>query len=195
MTLHFDYHPYWCSGNNQSVGSSVPVVSRWLWPGNRTFLEAASMVITWWIAGYFLHSETTHKPWHRHDPQLNTKVHIQKFIEIFHRVIMQITQTTLHTPKTLRFTSISHPNFCFDLLQFHSQTFITIKFVDLYITITKCYLKFDQRFCILELLESPYFKWTRHIRNRTFWAHVRYRMYATARIKNYQHINQCKQLS
>ena len=28
--LHFDYHPHWHSGSNQSVGSSVPVVSRWL---------------------------------------------------------------------------------------------------------------------------------------------------------------------
>ena len=26
--------------------SSVPMVSRWLLPGNRTFLEAASMVVT-----------------------------------------------------------------------------------------------------------------------------------------------------
>ena len=37
----------WCLGDNQSVGSSVPVVSRWLWPGNRTFLE----VLTWWLPG------------------------------------------------------------------------------------------------------------------------------------------------
>ena len=25
------------------------MVSRWLWPGNRTFLEVASMVVAWWI--------------------------------------------------------------------------------------------------------------------------------------------------
>ena len=37
----------WRSGNNQSVGSSVPVVSRWLWPGNMSFLEVACMVVTW----------------------------------------------------------------------------------------------------------------------------------------------------
>ena len=30
--------------DNQTEGSSAPVVSRWLWPGNRTFLEVASMV-------------------------------------------------------------------------------------------------------------------------------------------------------
>ena len=42
----------WCSGDNQSVGSSVPVVSRWLWPGNRIFLEVASMV----DSGFFLHN-------------------------------------------------------------------------------------------------------------------------------------------
>ena len=40
MTLHFNYHPRWCSGDNQSVGSSVPVVSWWIvaffeeYPGN-----------------------------------------------------------------------------------------------------------------------------------------------------------------
>ena len=56
MTSHFNYHPCSCSGDNQSVESSVPVVNRLLWPGNRTFLEVASMVVTWWIVA-FLHSE------------------------------------------------------------------------------------------------------------------------------------------
>ena len=37
----------WRLSDNQSVGSSVPVVSRWLWPGNRTLLEVASRVVTW----------------------------------------------------------------------------------------------------------------------------------------------------
>ena len=32
-------HQHWC-------------ISRWLWPGNRTFLEVATMVVTWWI-GFF----------------------------------------------------------------------------------------------------------------------------------------------
>ena len=32
--------------------SSAPVVSRWLGPGNRTFLEVASMVVTWWIVAF-----------------------------------------------------------------------------------------------------------------------------------------------
>ena len=45
----------WHSGDNQIVGSSVPVVSKWLCPGNRTFSEVASMVVTWWIVA-FLHS-------------------------------------------------------------------------------------------------------------------------------------------
>ena len=30
-----------------SVRSSAPVVSRWLWPGNRTLLEVASIVVNW----------------------------------------------------------------------------------------------------------------------------------------------------
>ena len=38
----------WRLGDNQSVRSSVLVVSRWLWPGNRTFLEVA---IAWWLPG------------------------------------------------------------------------------------------------------------------------------------------------
>ena len=33
----------------KSVRSSVPVVTRWLRPGNRTFFEVASMVVTCWI--------------------------------------------------------------------------------------------------------------------------------------------------
>ena len=32
------------------------MVSRWLKPGNRTFLEVANMVVTWWIVA-FLPSE------------------------------------------------------------------------------------------------------------------------------------------
>ena len=43
----------WHSGNNQNVGLSVPVVSRWLWPENRAFLEVASMVVTWWTMAFF----------------------------------------------------------------------------------------------------------------------------------------------
>ena len=35
-----------------SEGSSVPVVSRWLWPRNRTFLEVASMVVTLSIVAF-----------------------------------------------------------------------------------------------------------------------------------------------
>ena len=53
MNLHFNYHPRWQLSDNQSVRSSVPVVSRWLWPGNRTFSEVASMVVTWWIVAFF----------------------------------------------------------------------------------------------------------------------------------------------
>ena len=35
-----------------SVESSAPVVSRWLGHGNRTFLEVASTVVTWWIVAF-----------------------------------------------------------------------------------------------------------------------------------------------
>ena len=43
----------WRSSDNQSVGSSLPVGSRWLWPGNRTFLEMTSMVVTWWMVAFW----------------------------------------------------------------------------------------------------------------------------------------------
>ena len=47
LTLWFNYF------DNKSVGSSVPVVSRWIWSGNRTFLKVASIVVTWWIQWLF----------------------------------------------------------------------------------------------------------------------------------------------
>ena len=61
MTRHFDYNPRWCSGNNQSVGLSVPVVSRWLWPGNRAFTVVANMVVTWWIVAFCAASAGKHE--------------------------------------------------------------------------------------------------------------------------------------
>ena len=59
MTQHFDSHPRWRLGNNQNVRSSALVVSRWLWPGNKTVLEVASMVGTWWTVA-FLQSVCMH---------------------------------------------------------------------------------------------------------------------------------------
>ena len=52
MTFHCNYDLHLGSGDNQNVGSLVPVVSRWLWPGHRTFLEVANMVVTWWIVAF-----------------------------------------------------------------------------------------------------------------------------------------------
>ena len=37
-----------------SFRSSVLMVSRWLWPGNRTFLKVAGVVATWWIIPFFV---------------------------------------------------------------------------------------------------------------------------------------------
>ena len=37
-----------------SEGSSAPMVSRWLRPGNRTLLEVDSMVVSWWIVFFAL---------------------------------------------------------------------------------------------------------------------------------------------
>ena len=44
----------YCWHTGQCVGSSAPVVSKWLLPRYRTFLEVASMVVTWWIYSVFL---------------------------------------------------------------------------------------------------------------------------------------------
>ena len=49
---HYPLGNHWHSGDNQSGGSSALVVSRWLWPGNKTFLEVASMVVTWWVLAF-----------------------------------------------------------------------------------------------------------------------------------------------
>ena len=48
MTLHFNYRQ-----SASEWRSSAPVVSRWLWPGNRTFLEVDSLVVSWWIVAFF----------------------------------------------------------------------------------------------------------------------------------------------
>ena len=53
LTTGTDAFICWCSGDNQSVRSSILVVSRWLWPGNMTFSEVASMVVTWWIVAKY----------------------------------------------------------------------------------------------------------------------------------------------
>ena len=55
MTLHFDYCPIASERDNYSEGSSVPVVRRWVWSGNRTFQKVASLMVTFWIVA-FLHS-------------------------------------------------------------------------------------------------------------------------------------------
>ena len=60
MIWHLNYHPSASKGNNWSEGSSAPVVSRWLGPGNRTFLEVESMVVTWWIVLFLPSAYTSH---------------------------------------------------------------------------------------------------------------------------------------
>ena len=57
MMQHFDYClsdcPSTSKNDNQSVRSSVPVVSRWLWPGKMTYLEVASTMVTWWVVAFW----------------------------------------------------------------------------------------------------------------------------------------------
>ena len=43
------------------------MVSRWLWPGNGTFLEVTSMVVTWWIVPFlssvYIYGENRSDTW------------------------------------------------------------------------------------------------------------------------------------
>ena len=64
----------------------------WLWPGNRTFLKVASMLVTWWIVA-FLRSEG------KNDPALT--VHSTK-IQLFTKSPYCQTQNTTPTEKQLK---------------------------------------------------------------------------------------------
>ena len=52
LTTGADDLTLWLSPKHQQEKGHVLVVSRWLWPGNRTFLEVASMVVSWCIAAF-----------------------------------------------------------------------------------------------------------------------------------------------
>ena len=55
MTRHFDYHPRYRAGNNQSVGSSAPMVSRCFPGGYNVKLYISRGRLAWWLLA-FLHS-------------------------------------------------------------------------------------------------------------------------------------------
>ena len=57
MTRHFDYCPSASEGDNQSVRSSAPVVSRCLPGGYNVKLYISRGRLAWWLVA-FLHSET-----------------------------------------------------------------------------------------------------------------------------------------
>ena len=63
LTNHWYWWPFtrWHPSNNQSVRSSIPVVSRWLWPGSRIYLEVVSMVVTRWIVAFSYSGDMTIK--------------------------------------------------------------------------------------------------------------------------------------
>ena len=56
MTRHFDYCPSASEGDNQSVGSSAPVVSRCFPRGYNVKLYISRGRLAWWLLA-FLHSE------------------------------------------------------------------------------------------------------------------------------------------
>ena len=56
MTWHFDYYPSASSGNNQSVRSSAPVVSRCFPGGYNVKLYISRGGLAWWLLA-FLHSD------------------------------------------------------------------------------------------------------------------------------------------
>ena len=114
MTFHFTDHPLWGSGNNQSVRSSVPVVSRWLSPGNRTsFLEVAGMVATWWIV--FFAQCTWNNVAHFHAPNPNWKRAFESFTYISREDTQKqkyfIHLTAIHI--TVKLPNLTKTLFCF----------------------------------------------------------------------------------
>ena len=58
MTWHFDYCPSASEGDNQSVRSSAPVVSRCFPGGHNVKLYISRGRLAWWLLA-FLHSETS----------------------------------------------------------------------------------------------------------------------------------------
>ena len=56
MTRHFDYCPSASEGDNRSVGSSAPVVSRCFPGGYNVKLYISRSRLAWWLLA-FLHSE------------------------------------------------------------------------------------------------------------------------------------------
>ena len=54
--------------SGDSVKSSVPVVSRWLRYGNKTFLEVTSMVVTWSIVAFLCSAKRQQR-----SPEFNLK--------------------------------------------------------------------------------------------------------------------------
>ena len=56
MTLHFDYCPSTSEGDNQSVRSSAPVVSRCVPGGYNVKLYISRGRLAWWLLA-FLHSD------------------------------------------------------------------------------------------------------------------------------------------
>ena len=52
MTRHFDYHPRQHSGNNQSVRSSAPVVSRCFPGGYNVKLYISRGRLAWWLLAF-----------------------------------------------------------------------------------------------------------------------------------------------
>ena len=64
MTRHFDYCPSASKGDNQSVRSSAPVISRCFPGGHNVKLYISSGKLAWWLLA-FLHIDAFSKPhWH-----------------------------------------------------------------------------------------------------------------------------------
>ena len=75
MTRHFDYCPSASEGDNQSVGSSAPVVSRCFPGGYNVKLYISRGRLAWWLLA-FLHSDvrrqSNKKPAIYHGPKYRT---------------------------------------------------------------------------------------------------------------------------
>ena len=74
MTRHFDYCPSASEGDDQSVGSSAPVVSRCFPGGYNVKLYISKGRLAWWLLA-FLHSVCNNWLYSAHDNSISVQQH------------------------------------------------------------------------------------------------------------------------
>ena len=98
MKRHFDFCPSASEGDNQSVGSSAPVVSRCFPGGYNVKLYISRGRLAWWLLA-FLHSERAGQTYHSTQPQLAV---ISITLVVEKTTIMQPFKTKLQLYNSVR---------------------------------------------------------------------------------------------